>query len=76
VVAINGVYIMEETEDFSRKESKSLKTDKPDRIVPIPVKTTDTTIEEMPPSMDEEKEVIDVVKRRLVTALSRKLDKE
>ena len=64
---------MEDTEDFSSKETKTVTSDKLGRKVPIPPKTSDTTIEEVPPSINEEEEVIAVVKRRLDSVLSRKL---
>jgi len=66
---------MEENEDFSWKESKTLKSDKLGRIVPIPVKTTDT-IEEMLPPADDADMAVDAVKRRLASAISRKLHEE
>ena len=67
---------MEETEDFSWKESKTLKSDKLGRIVPIPVKTTDTTIDEMLSPVDDADMAVDAVKRRLASAISRKLHDE
>jgi hypothetical protein len=67
---------MEETKDFSWKESKTLTSDRLGRIVPIPVRTTDMTIKETLPPADEADVAVDAVKRRLASALSRKLHEE
>ena len=67
---------MEETEDLSWKESKTLKSDTLGRIVPIPVRTTDTTIDEMLSPADDADMAVDAVKRRLASAISRRLHGE
>lgn len=70
---------MEENEDFSWKDGKISAKNKLGKIVSIPPKTSDTIFEEKSPYSGEDGEadvVIDVVKRRLSSALSRKLQEK
>ncbi|MBN2488573.1 MAG: hypothetical protein JXA98_06050 [Methanosarcinaceae archaeon] len=70
---------MEENEDFSWKESKISTKDRLGKIVSIPPKTSDTIFEERSPYIDEGDEadvVVDVVKRRLTSVLSRQLQEK
>lgn len=79
VTDIDGEQIMEENEDFSWKESKISTKDRLGKIVSIPPKTSDTILEEASPYIDEGDEsdvVIDVVKRRITTVLSRQLQEK
>jgi hypothetical protein len=74
-----GDRIMEENEDFSWKESKVSTKGKLGKIVPIPPKTSDTIFEETSPYVNENDKsdvVIDVVKRRITSVLSRQLQEK
>ena len=67
---------MEENEDFSWKESKTVTSDKLGRMVSIPFSISGTIIKRMSPPVNKADVAVDAVKRRFASAISRKLHEE